>query len=187
MALIKDGYWQDTYWASRYWQEDYWPEYGTYVPPTPPAPTGTRAGGAVTWERPLVEPLRREEQQAEEVVQQPLTLSQILELLSHLEPRVATVEDLRRVLAPFLEAKQVSEDVVEAKLRELLSSFKRTKGSTEESLRKLLHTYKTRRVLDKTVEERMRRLLQGYEYVDVSVEEEMRKIIQDCIENKEHN
>jgi len=139
MALIKDGYWQDTYWASRYWQEDYWLEYGTYVPPLPPAPTGTRAGGAVTWERPLIEPLRREEQQVEEIVPQPLTLPQMLALLSHLEPRVATVEDLKRVLAPFLEAKQIPDEAVEERLRELILSFKHPNGvSVEEGLRKII-------------------------------------------------
>lgn len=139
MALIKDGYFQDTYWASRYWQEDYWVEYGTAVPPTPPAPTGTRAGGAVTWERPLVEPLRREEQQVEVIVPQPLTLSQMLALLSHLEPRVATVEDLQRILEPYLKDKQIPDATVEDRLRELILSFKQADGgSVEEGLRKII-------------------------------------------------
>lgn len=116
-------------------------------PPAPVAPTpiaGTRAGGAVTWEPARVEPeLSREERHVEEIVEQPLTLPQMLTLLSHLAPRVATVEDLRRVLAPFLEAKRIPEETVEAKLRVLLASFKRSKPSVsvEEGLRKLLHDY----------------------------------------------
>lgn len=152
-------------------------------PPAPvtPVPTGSRGAGAVSWPRVLVEP--HEGKHVEVIVPQPLTLNQMLELLGHLAPRVATVEDLRRVLKPFLDAKQLPPESVEVKLRELISLFNSAPigESVEERLRKLLRGWERGGLRGASVEERLREVLGSFPRPrsESSAEAKLRKLLHD--------